>query len=385
MSAVGFWLEKQLTDKQIRDYEHLSDDDVERLAEELNLEDIENLKREEIIEGIIESGHDFKTKTIRDFLRDEVVDDLQNRQQGAEDFLRAINSITTPEAITILNEPVINNPANFIDNLFQVRKVLTSLSGNAYINNILSSLDNSIKRWAKTGRRRVINVQEDWGPERLKSKDHVLQYLDIWLTKFIEELGNTTLTAQGKKIYGPNMGKVISKLTSDMFHMANNIYNGKWGEEGEDVHKLLHSEVEYLDNDFQERTDDLLSALRNVRRIYKKYTIHEPSKLEGRLERVMSAIQGEKKTIKELRDKYHLSNTKARNIYIFEKRLQHLTEKINDEEVLSKPDEEAIRDWLKDKENVQDNIDRLSQDYVGDNKVLYRKLQDLKEGKTVVW
>ena len=212
-----------------------------------------------------------------------------------------------------------------------------------------------------------------------------MQYLDIWLTKFIEELGNTTLTAQGKKIYGPNMGKVISKLTSDMFHMANNIYNGKWGEEGEDVHKLLHSEVEYLDNDFQERTDDLLSALRNVRRIYKKYTIHEPSKLEGRLERVMSAIQGEKKTIKELRDKYHLSNTKARNIYIFEKRLQHLTEKINDEEVLSKPDEEAIRDWLKDKENVQDNIDRLSQDYVGDNKVLYRKLQDLKEGKTVVW
>ena len=104
MSAVGFWLEKQLTDKQIRDYEHLSDDDVERLAEELNLEDIENLKREEIIEGIIESGHDFKTKTIRDFLRDEVVDDLQNRQQGAEDFLRAINSITTPEAITILKK-----------------------------------------------------------------------------------------------------------------------------------------------------------------------------------------------------------------------------------------------------------------------------------------
>ena len=41
--------------------------------------------------------------------------------------------------------------------------------------------------------------------------------------------------------------------------------------------------------------------------------------------------------------------------------------------------------WLKEKEEVEGKIDKISEDYVNDNKPLYRKLQDIKDGKTVVW
>ena len=89
--------------------------------------------------------------------------------------------------------------------------------------------------------------------------------------------------------------------------------------------------------------------------------------------------------MRKLRDDYSLSNTQARNIIVFEVRLLQLTGKINMENAKEDTDDEKVNEWLKEKEEVEGKIDKISEDYVNDNKPLYRKLQDIKDGKTVVW
>ena len=331
MSAVGFWLKKQLTEEQIEDYAHLDNVAIRRIARDLQdrnilqVENIGDLNREEIIESIIESGHDFGDYSTRDYLREEVTDRLQNIRQNTEDFLRAINSITNQSVLEILGENVSNNPKQFIDNLFQVRNKLEPFYGES--NDVQIIVDALNRLIPKTRATRQINVTEDWGPERLKTKEHILQYLDIWLTNFKTELTIPASTAQGVKIYGFNMPKVIDRLDDELFDYAEDIYNGKWGERGADIKALLDEEVNYLNNDFEDRTTDLFIALRYVMPMYTGQTRQRYTVYTGPMARIRRKIINKKKEQKKLRDDYSLSNTQARNIIVFEVRLLQLTGK----------------------------------------------------------
>jgi hypothetical protein len=395
MSAVDFWLKKQLTEEQIEDYEHLDNVAIRRIARNLQtrnilqVENIGDLNREEIIEKIIESGHNFGDYSTRDYLRDEVADRLQNIRQNTEDFLRAINSITNQSVIEILGENVSNNPKQFIDNLFKVRNKLEPFQNLVDVRTIVDSLNRLIPT---TRAVRRINVTEDWGPERLKTKEHILQYLDIWLTNFKEQLTNPAQTAQGVKIYGFNMAKVIDRFDGEIFIWAEDIYNGKWGERGADIKALLDEEVNYLTNvikekprELEDRTTDLFIALRYVMRIYTGQTRQRHTKYTKPYAAIRRKTIDKRKSMRKLRDDYGLSNTQARNIVVSEITLLQLTGKIGKEEAKEDTDDEKVNEWLRKKEEVEGKIDKISEDYVSDNKPLYRKLQDILAGKTVVW